>query len=269
MVDAIANPVYKVTGRRPFSPGYYTEKWRIIANAIDKGYLRDGCPLPEGYGLSMDERVVEYPWVFGQLLPKSGAVLDAGSAFNYRFLLDRMPFSLSSLTICTLAPEERCYWNRGISYTFDDLRASRFINETFDVILSVSTIEHIGLDNTMLYTSDTAKQEASPDGYLNAVREFRRLLKPGGLCLITVPFGHAHNHGWFQVFNAAMVQSILDAFKAQNSRVDYFGYSSQGWSYTLPGTLHNARFFDFHAKSSLDPDRAAAARAVACIRLVT
>ena len=264
----LAHPLYGLTGRRPFSPGYYTEKRRTIESAIDQGYLREGRQFPTPYGRSMDERVVEYPWVFGQLSSLSGAVLDAGSAFNHRFLLDRLPFPQPNLTICTLAPEKRCFWDRGISYVFDDLRASRFASGAFDAVLSVSTIEHIGLDNEMLYTSDASKRESMPDGYIPAVREFRRVLKPGGLCLITVPFGRARNHGWFQVFDEAMVQSVVDAFDPVSSCVDYFGFSSSGWARALPDVLRDASFFDIHAKSTLDPDRAAGARAVACIRLM-
>lgn len=267
-LDALAHPVYSLAGRRPYSPGYYTEKRRTIESAIDRGLLRDECPLPYGYGRSMDERVVEYPWVFGQLSSDAGIVLDAGSAFNHRFLIDRLPFPKSNLTICTLAPEKRCFWEQGISYVFDDLRASRFANGVFDVVLSVSTIEHIGLDNEMLYTNDSSKRESSPEGYLEAVREFRRVLKSGGVCLITVPFGLARNHGWFQVFDKSMVQSVVEAFGPASSRVDYFGFSTAGWASALPETLREASFFDIHAKATLDPDRAAGARAVACIRLV-
>ncbi len=216
----------------------------------------------------MDERVVEYPWVFGQLPSEPGTALDAGSAFNHRFLIDRLPFPTSNLTICTLAPEKRCFWNLGISYVFDDLRASRFANGAFNVVLSVSTIEHIGLDNEMLYTSDSSKRESSPHGYLAAVKEFRRILKPGGVCLITVPFGRARNHGWFQVFDASMVQLVVEAFGPSTSSVDYFGFSSNGWAPAMPETLSDATFFDIHAQSILDLDRAAGARAIACIRLV-
>ncbi len=267
-LDALAHPVYSLTGRRPYSPGYYTEKRRTIENAIDQGFLRDGRQLPVPYGRSMDERVVEYPWVFGQLPTEPAAVLDAGSAFNHRFLIDRLPFPASNLTICTLAPEKRCFWNRGISYVFDDLRASRFADSAFNVVLSVSTIEHIGLDNEMLYTSDSSKRESSPDGYLAAVREFRRILKSGGVCLVTVPFGRARNHGWFQVFDASMVQSVIETFGPSSARVDYFGFSTHGWASAIPDTLRESSFFDIHAQTTLDPDRAAGARAVACIRLV-
>ena len=267
-LDAMAHPLYGVTGRRPFAPGYYTEKRRLIERAIGQGCLRDGQALPAGYGRSMDERVVEYPWVFSQLPADPGPVLDAGSAFNHRYLIDRLPFAPSNLTICTLAPEKRCFWDRGISYVFDDLRASRFADAAFGMVLSVSTIEHIGLDNEKLYTSDTSKKESSPDGYLAAVREFRRVLRPGGVCLITVPFGRARNHGWFQVFDSAMVQGVVEAFGPATYRVDHFGFSPQGWAAAEPQQLRDAAFFDIQATRQLDADRAAGARAVACIRLV-
>ncbi len=267
-LDALAHPLYGVLGRRPFAPGYYTEKRRLIAHAIEQGYLRDGRPLPAGYGRSIDERVVEYPWVFGQLPSDPGPVLDAGSAFNHRFLIDRLPFPASRLTICTLAPEKRCFWGRGISYVFDDLRASRFADAAFGMVLSVSTIEHIGLDNEKLYTTDASKKESSPDGYLDAVREFRRVLRPGGVCLITVPYGRARNHGWFQVFDASMVQAVVDAFVPSSFRVDHFGFSPQGWAAAEPLALRDATFFDIQTRKQLEADRAAGARAVACIRLV-
>ncbi len=267
-LDALAQPVYRVTGRRPFAPGYYTAKRRTIENAIKQGYLRDGRGLPAAYGPSMDERVVEYPWVFGQLPTDPGPVLDAGSAFNHGFLIDRLPFTPSALTICTLAPEKRCFWYRGISYVFDDLRDSRFASGAFGIVLSVSTIEHIGLDNEKLYTSDASKKESSPDGYMAAVREFRRVLRPGGVCLITVPFGQARNHGWFQVFDASMVRAVVEAFGPSEHRVDYFGFSPRGWSAASPESLRDARFFDIQATRQLEADRAAGARAVACIRLV-
>ena len=51
--------------------------------------------LPQRFGIAIDERVVEYPWIFGHLLERqnTGArMLDAGSILNHDFILRRIPF---------------------------------------------------------------------------------------------------------------------------------------------------------------------------------
>jgi len=266
-LDMLARPLYVVRGRLPWTPGYYTEKRRTICAAIESGVLRGNKELPPGYGVGIDERAVEYPWIFAQLSEKLGKVLDAGSALNHGFLLERKPLSDANLTIMTLAPEKRRYWNRSISYVFGDLRRTDFADGTFDTVISVSTVEHIGLDNTLLYTGDASKKEADAQGFLPAIREFRRLLKPGGTCLVTVPYGRPGVHGWYQVFDADLVQQLIEAFQPSDYSIDYFGYDARGWHSAAPDDLVNAVFYDFHSGEPCAGDLAAGARGVACMRL--
>lgn len=130
-IDECLYPWYLLRGRRPFVPGYYTAKRRAIERSIDQDVLRVRGDFDPQHGRSMDERVVEYPWVYAQLPDQPGAVLDAGSALNYRHLLCRAPVYNARLTIMTLAPEKRYYWNRGISYVYGDLRATSFHDGVF------------------------------------------------------------------------------------------------------------------------------------------
>jgi hypothetical protein len=267
-LDVMCYPFYVVRGRRPWSHGYYTAKRRQIETAIDTGMLKGASNLPKGYGLRLDERVIEYPWVFARLPENPGYMLDAGSALNHNFLVSRTPVSEADLSICTLAPEKQCYWKRGISYVFDDLRSCPFRSQMFDTIVSISTIEHIGLDNTMLYTEDGAKREEDSTGFRAAVREFRRIIRQGGLCFITVPYGKACQRGWFQVFDARMVQMVLDEFQPADQEVQYFGYYSDGWRIAKPAELTEATFFDIHQEKNFGSDFAAGARGVVCMRLI-
>lgn len=265
--DAMCYPLYVARRRRPWSAGYYTAKRRQIENAIDAGVLRPGRVLPSGFGFRIDERIVEYPWVYARLPLRPGMMLDAGSALNWKFLISRAPVSDAKLCICTLGPEKRCYWRRGISYVFDDLRSSMFSSETFDTIVSISTIEHIGLDNTLLYTADPTKKEDDQTGFRAAVREFRRVIRPGGVCFITVPYGKACKRGWFQVFDSHMVQLVLDDFQPTTWELQYFGYFPNGWRAVEPAELANATCFDRFQDKTLEPDFAAAARGLACMQL--
>ncbi|ABB24701.1 class I SAM-dependent methyltransferase [Pelodictyon luteolum] len=268
-LDRIATPLYNLKGRRPWSPGYYTAKKDTICAAIDKGLLIKDSKLPAGYASRIDERSIEYPWLFAQLPAKPGKVLDAGSALNHGFLIERAPLKNAELTIMTLAPEKRCFWGRSISYVFGDLRNTMFKDASFDVVVSVSTIEHIGLDNTKLYTSDVTKKENDVDGYLSAITEYKRILKPGGLCLITVPYGKPEVQDWYQVFDERMVTQLIDAFHPAEYSVDYFGYGLDGWFRTVAENVANAEFFDYNKGHRYAQDFAAAARSVACIRLIS
>src|ERR1700674_754561 len=175
-IDAAALPLYWLRGRKPWSVGYHTTKRRAIAAAIDQRAVTPGKSLPAGFGVALDERVVEYPWLFCHLsatAKQKPRVLDAGSILNHDFILNRAPIKGGNLTIMTLAPEKYCQWYDGVSYVYGDLRETFFNNQTFDIVICISTIEHIGLDNTLLYTSDQQRAEHDEAGFLAAAREFR------------------------------------------------------------------------------------------------
>jgi SAM-dependent methyltransferase len=265
LLDMAAMPAFRMRPR-PFGPGYETAKRAIITSAIDRGLLVNDKELPPGFGVAMDERVVEYAWIFSRLT-NVGKMLDAGSTFNHDFLLQRPPLCGADLTIMTLAPEKRCYWHEGYSYVFGDLRNTMFADHVFDTIASISTIEHIGLNNTMLYTGDPNDKESDEDGFVPAVKEFKRILKPGGNCFISVPFGRRDNLGWYQVFDFAKIERIVEAFVPASSRIDYFGYSRGGWSRQPAGALAEATVYDVHTGRGWGDDLAASSRAVACLQL--
>lgn len=265
LLDRLALPAFKLRPR-PFAPGYQTAKRRLIVSAIESGMLRHDRDIPPRYGVAMDERVIEYPWVFARLRDV-GRMLDAGSTFNHDYLLQRPPLKGADLTIMTLAPESRCYWYEGYSYVFGDLRKTLFADETFDTVASISTIEHIGLDNAMLYTGDPVDIESDQNGFVAAVREFKRILKPHGTCLISVPFGKRDNLGWYQVFDRSMIEQIVSAFAPRAHSIDYFGYAADGWSCGTAEALAGATIFDVHSGKGWGSDLAASSRAIACLQL--
>jgi hypothetical protein len=270
-IDALALPLYWVRGRPPWSIGYHTTKRRAIENAIDGQLIVRGKDLPLGFGIALDERVVEYPWIFGHLSSAKEVrprILDAGSILNHDFILRKPPVRGSDLTIMTLAPEKHCQWYDQISYVYGDLRNTFFKDETFDAVICISTIEHVGLDNTMLYTADRNRNERDDEGFIAAAREFRRILNRGGTCYISFPFGKRQNLGWYQVFDASMVEQLLKAFQPTSYEIEYFGYSANGWQRAKAEELSNAVVFDVHSGQGLGEDGAASSRAIACLRLV-
>ena len=184
---------------------------REIARGLGEGTFSSN-ELPAGYGFRLDERIIEYPWLFSRLPMGAGRLLDAGSTLNFEFLLEQPGLRQKKVDICTLAPESRCLWRKGVSYIYDDLRRLPYRDDLFDWIVCLSTIEHVGMDNS-LYAGDGQKNDASrPDDYLMALAELKRVLKPGGTIYLTAPFGKTVNHRWFQVFDHEMVKSLIRNF---------------------------------------------------------
>ena len=265
-LETLWYPIFCLTGKKPYSFGYGYYKKKEILRSIAKGLFNDGNLRP-GYGFRIDERIVEYPWLFSRLPTGRANLLDAGSILNYDYLVNKEPVSSKKLFISTLAPELACLWFKNISYVYEDLRETCYRDDLFDYIVSISSIEHIGLDNTMLYTNDRAKQENATDGYLAAVAEYHRILKPSGRLYLSVPFGKAANHGWFQVFDKTMVDRILETFVPRSHVALYFKYESDGWRRADCEELAEATFFDVHKQKKLAPDFAAAARGLVCLEM--
>jgi SAM-dependent methyltransferase len=93
---------------------------------------------------------------------------------------------------------------------------------SFDVVVSLSTIEHVGLD---WYTP-------APEGTSDhkVVAEVQRLLRPGGRFILTVPFGKHVVTPVHRVYNRAM----LDALLAPLQRVEtaFAVRDGDSWCYT-------------------------------------
>lgn len=258
---------YLLTGKKPWVRGYHEHKVRQIRNILAHGSFNPGR-LPKHYGVRIDERIVEYPWFFSRLPREaSGKLLDAGSVLNYDYLLDQQALKSKKVFISTLAPEKYSFWRRGVSYVYEDLRASCFRDNYFDWVVSLSTIEHIGMDNTMLYTSEPSRNEQQGMTCLQAVREFKRMLKPGGKLYLSVPFGKYHDHGWLQVFDAAMVDSVIEAFGPSQVREFHYRYEVDGWRVSSRDESREGTYFDIHVQKTYDPDFAAASRAIVCLEL--
>lgn len=263
---------YLKSGRTPWSPGYkpyrYGQLSAIPADAKLLEAFGRNEPLPSGYGIGLDERIVEYPWLLSRMRDSESLVLDGGSVLNYPFLLDAPQIAGKRLVIMTLAPESTMAKRQNVSYVFGDLRETIFRDDVFDLVVSVSTLEHVGMDNAKLYTDDGRHNESRPDDYLRVIEEFRRVLKPGGRFLMTVPFGKAQNVGWLYQFDSHRLRQAVAAFGPSLVATTFYKYGSQGWAVSDESSCGDCEYFDVHSAAKPADDLAAAARAVACLEFV-
>ena len=180
--------------------------------------LAVGSQPLEGIGVGLSERVIEIPWVLRRLPDRGDArVLDIGTAFSpmvYKRLLVRRPHVVE---IADLAHAEVL----GLRSHIADVRDLPFADGSFDVATCISTLEHVGMDNTK-YSVDSGG-----GGDVSALRELARVAR---VVLVTVPAGVDANMGWHWQYAPRTFRRIVDDAGLALERLDVFAHDSpRGW----------------------------------------
>lgn len=157
--------------------------------------MKDGRPAL----LGCSERIVEIPFVHRNLpYPFRGRLLDVG----YRE--SEIIYEVASLGFDTwgidIRPSVAEY--PGVHYVQGDVIKYPFEPKSFDVVIGLSTVEHIGL----IAYGNSAKD---PDGDLHALQAIHRILKPTGRLLLTIPFGKRGATNWYRVYDQKALLALL------------------------------------------------------------
>lgn len=241
----------------PWTIGYEEHKW----SQIEKRLKSPTSVKP--FGIGIDERIVEIPWIMEELSKFSyGNFLDAGSSLNHPIILNRLKGKFH-IVITTLYPESHCQFKDGISYTYEDMRNLSFKDKYFDVIASISTLEHIGGDNEV-YKSITSNHEMEKGNHLNALMQLKRTLKPEGTLFLTIPFGIFKEYKHIRQFNSDMLHEMIAAFQPKSATIRFFKYEN-GWKESDENSCRNSEFV--LPQEIPTKDLAASSRAVALIKM--
>lgn len=266
---------YKVGGRKPWSPGYGKFKNQLIIDSMKEGptfsaFAANG-PLPPEHGPHIDERCVEIPWSVAHIRRGKGRILDAGSVLNAPFILDHPSLVDREMVIWSLEVDQLTL-RSNISYLHGDFRDPILKPETFETIVCISTLEHVGMwwIPKPPFAENLAKPQATKDlfAYRTALQTFRDLLKPGGQLLLTVPYGKTEDQDWLQIFGAEGIEDIKKSFGPACVAETYYRTSPQGWQVADPADCRELRYYNFVKQPEFDADMPAAARAVACLEFV-
>jgi SAM-dependent methyltransferase len=262
--------VWVKKGRVPGTLGDTAAKWvsieRALAGATGQPYGHDDAGL--------DERVVEYPWAFDRLaaLRTPGArILDAGSALNHpRLLAHCRRTGHGPVSIVTLRCEGYAEVSDDVRYEFADLRMLPYRDDWFPLVVSLSTLEHVGMDNTGY--GDTSGPSSDPTAEATrAMQELRRVTKPGGTALVSVPFGMRAQDGWFRVFDAEDLDSLTRSSGWRVECARFFRATREGWRECSMDDARTAGFNDPGKRrrpgAETAPAWVAAAEAVALLEL--
>jgi hypothetical protein len=174
----------------------------------------------EGIGVGLTERVVEIPWVLRRLPDDPQArVLDVGTAFAvivYKWLLARQP------NVVEIADLARPYIP-GLRSHVADVRSLPFADDSFDVAVCISTLEHVGMDNT-----DYGIESGGGGGDVDALRELGRV---AARVLVTVPAGSDKNMGWQRQYSPKTFRHVVEQAGLAVEHLEIFAHDPvRGWS---------------------------------------
>jgi SAM-dependent methyltransferase len=150
---------------------------------------------------SVDERAIEIPWALSRI-GDARRVLDVGSAnAPAAYLAALLTAGIPELVFADVVEADLPKFVRA------DVRELPFPDSSFDLVLCISTLEHVGRDNRVYGAA-----EEREGGELAALEELRRVARR---ILVTVPTGDHEDHGWFvqrepDVWNQLFLDAGLD-----------------------------------------------------------
>ena len=154
----------------------------------------------------LNERIIEIPFAIDALsgIPKTSKVLDLGCMESV------LPLFLAGLGFKVTGFDFREYPYRVPNFEFrqGSILELPFEKDSFEAATCVSTIEHIGIG---FY--DDPKDNVSSD--IKGMSEVRRVLKTGGLLILTVPFGKALVNNQQRIYGREGLDKLLAGFSVK------------------------------------------------------
>lgn len=150
---------------------------------------------------------VEYAWVERNLPDKPSSLLNIGSRSDKTV----EAFTIKGHTIVgiDILPDDREIEN--YEFRIGDLLDMHF-DEKFDCIYAISSIEHSGLDCYKQTNVDA-------NGDFKIVEKMFDLLKPGGIMLITIPYGKFTRGKDWRVYNKNRLTKLIGDY---NHSITFF-----------------------------------------------
>ena len=171
----------------------------------------------DAIGVGLTERVVEIPWTLRRLPADERRVLDIGTAYApviYQWLLSRQP---QAVEIADLNDNYVPVLHRHVA----DVRNLPFADDSFDVALCLSTLEHVGMDNTNYGI------ESGGGGDVDALRELGRVARR---VIVTVPAGSDEDMGWQRQYAPHTFRRVVDEAGLIVEQLEVFAHDQvSGW----------------------------------------
>ncbi len=176
-------------------------KWLLEVHPFLRDAFRRVFPKLVEREFTVSERVAEIPFALRALqLPSGSRVLDVGSRWSI------FPLNLVSLGYRTVATDlaRLPYGGAGPDVVRADIRRAPFRPNSFDAATLISTLEHVGVG------AYDARRGSDDD--IALVRELHGIVKPGGILVLTVPYGVGGTGPHHRAYDAVRLARATDGW---------------------------------------------------------
>jgi SAM-dependent methyltransferase len=167
------------------------------------------------------ERIIEIPFVFKNLPEPPTKILDVGCCESQ--ILD----TLGRLGFDNWGIDMRNCYESFIRFIQGDARKMKFKDNEFDIVTCVSTLEHIGLVDTPYYTDKVWDK----DGDKRAMKEMVRVVKKGGLIILTLSYGQGSLglSKWIRFYNKIKIAELFSGLEINILKEQYSIQGKELW----------------------------------------
>jgi SAM-dependent methyltransferase len=186
----------------------------------------------------LSEQILEYPLLFGHLMPAPARILEFGSNENV------LPIQLAALgyqvTGVGLAPYP--FVHRNFSFVQHDILEWSPPEGQFDIAVSLSSVEHVGLG----YGGEAHADGARGDQV--AVAKLWRAVRPGGQLILSVPAGKPCVRRGMRVYDAALVRQLVPV---EPTMLRFFAKAGRhgDWQETTSEAISRLEYEDYERAS--------------------
>lgn len=173
------------------------------------------------YDYTVTERIFERGFLFMNLadIPVGSKILDVGCCWSSLSIeLSCLGYKVFGIDI-----SEYPFYHPNFTFVKGSICKTDFPDNFFDVVIAISTIEHIGLGHY-----GDSKQETDHQ----AVNEIKRVLKPNGRFILTLPYGKSMTTEVFKVYDKNSLASLIEGFEVVKAQY-FINYNDIYW---IPST---------------------------------
>lgn len=165
-----------------------------------------------------NERIIEIPWASRKIcqFPKSARILEFGNVLGPT--LARSGYNVETVDTSDYDEVVRGWTHIRLNICDLDIR------DSYDVALSISTIEHVGLGHY--------GDAIIPDGDRKAVERLAQALRAGGLLYATVPFAPVMTTTWQRFYDLESLQRLFGPHFS--FRIEVHAFSGLKWHLVDP-----------------------------------